>query len=81
MNKMLENLDPITVLTADGGSYQYTPENELVRLALEARNAAVRDGIKPYTVDEMLKALEEERAGYDGLGRLWKKSNVISIQV
>jgi hypothetical protein len=30
-----------------------------------------RKHIRPFTTDELLKAMERERAGYNGLGELW----------
>jgi hypothetical protein len=29
------------------------------------------DGLRPFTTDELLVAMERERAGYDGLRELW----------
>jgi hypothetical protein len=37
----------------------------------EQKEAAWREGLRKFTTDEMLVALERERAGYDGLGELW----------
>jgi hypothetical protein len=38
---------------------------------LELREQAWQEGMPHFTIDEGLRALERERAGYDGLGELW----------
>ncbi|MDR1785258.1 MAG: hypothetical protein LBR23_02160 [Spirochaetaceae bacterium] len=74
MNGILKDPKPMTVLT-DKGSFEFTPKTELAELLIKCRNSAFRKGeLQAFTVDEGLKALEEERAGYDGLGKLWGKS-------
>jgi hypothetical protein len=35
------------------------------------RERAWKDGLRPFTTDELLVAMERERAGYDGLAELW----------
>jgi hypothetical protein len=80
MNKTLTNPQPMTVLTNNGG-FEYTPRTELGRQLIEIRNKAVEEGMKLYSADEILKAMEEERAGYDGLGRLWSNEKPISTQM
>jgi hypothetical protein len=35
------------------------------------REAEYRNGLRRFTTDELLVAMERERAGYDGLGELW----------
>jgi hypothetical protein len=35
------------------------------------REQAWKDGLRRFTTDELLVAMERERAGYDGLGELW----------
>jgi hypothetical protein len=37
----------------------------------EAREEEWRKGLRAFTTEEMLAALDRERAGYDGLGELW----------
>jgi hypothetical protein len=37
----------------------------------EMRQAEFRNGLRAFTLDESLIALERERAGYNGLGELW----------
>jgi hypothetical protein len=37
----------------------------------ERFQAEKRNGLRAFTLDESLKAMERERAGYDGLGELW----------
>jgi hypothetical protein len=35
------------------------------------REQAFSKGLPAYTCDDVLRAMERERAGYDGLGELW----------
>jgi hypothetical protein len=35
------------------------------------REQAFSKGLRRFTTDELLVAMERERAGYDGLGELW----------
>jgi hypothetical protein len=35
------------------------------------RQEEFRNGLRRFTTDELLVAMERERAGYDGLGELW----------
>jgi hypothetical protein len=35
------------------------------------REEEFRNGLRRFTTDELLVAMERERAGYDGLGELW----------
>jgi hypothetical protein len=35
------------------------------------REQAWKEGLRRFTTDELLVAMERERAGYDGLGELW----------
>jgi hypothetical protein len=46
-----------------------TPEREGWLDSLRER--AWSRGLRKFTTDELLLALERERAGYDGLGELW----------
>jgi hypothetical protein len=79
MNGILKDPKPMRVLTGEG-SFEYTPKTELGRLLIETNNEAMRDGQRPYSTDEILKAMELERAGYDGMGKLWR-NEPISTQI
>jgi hypothetical protein len=46
-----------------------TPEHDAWAEGL--RQSAFRNGLRSFTLDESLRAMERERAGYDGLGELW----------
>jgi hypothetical protein len=37
----------------------------------DLRERAWKGGLRRFTIDELLVAMERERAGYDGLGELW----------
>jgi hypothetical protein len=37
----------------------------------DLRERAWKGGLRRFTTDELLVAMERERAGYDGLGELW----------
>jgi hypothetical protein len=39
---------------------------------MELRNEAIANGMKLHTTDEVLDALADERAGGEGLARLWQ---------
>jgi hypothetical protein len=80
MNGILKDPKPMTVLTGDG-SFEYTPKTEIGKAFIEAGNASAREGMKPCTIDDVLKAIELERAGYDGLGQLWARPEATSTQV
>jgi hypothetical protein len=80
MNGILKDPKPMKVF-ADGGSFDFTPKTELAKVLIECRNEAFRKGkLVSFTADEGVKALEEERAGYDGLGKLWGRSEATSTQ-
>jgi hypothetical protein len=45
------------------------------------REEAFNEGLRrDITVDEVLYALERDRAGYDGLGELWRSTSSILTQ-
>jgi hypothetical protein len=45
------------------------------------REQAFREGLRrDITTDEVLYALERDRAGYDGLGELWRSTSSILTQ-
>jgi hypothetical protein len=45
------------------------------------REAEYRNGLRrDISVDEVLYALERDRAGYDGLGELWRSTSPILTQ-
>jgi hypothetical protein len=67
---------PMTVYCSDG-SFEFTPVNEVARIFAEMQNEAYRQGFTPHTEDEVLRAIELERAGYDGLGQLWGKEDML----
>jgi hypothetical protein len=81
MNEILKDPKPMTVHCADGSSYEYTPKTELGLAWAELQNRLAAKGAKPHTDDEILKAMELERAGYDGLGMLWRNEDITSIQI
>jgi hypothetical protein len=72
MNGVLKDPKPMTVMTGNG-SFEFTPKTEAALAFASIRNASCRQGIKPCTEEEFLKALEEERAGNDGLAKLWSR--------
>ncbi|MHC6203234.1 hypothetical protein ACYULU_08570 [Breznakiellaceae bacterium SP9] len=39
---------------------------------MELRNEAIAQGMKLHTCDEVLEAIADERAGGEGLVRLWR---------
>jgi hypothetical protein len=71
--KRLENPQPMAMLDSDGTWGPFTPTTDLVKRLVERRNAAILGGAKCHTGEEILNALAEERAGYDGFGKLWGK--------
>jgi len=80
LNGILKNPKPMRVYTGDG-DFEFTPKTELGLLLAEHQNKLAKEGVKPHTSDEILKALELERSGYDGLGRLWRNETLTLTQV
>jgi hypothetical protein len=80
MKGILKDPKPMTLLNPDGTTSEYTPRTEVGKAWVEMRNESVRNGDRFYSTDELLRALELERAGYDGLGMVWRNEDVTSIQ-
>ncbi|MDR1786256.1 MAG: hypothetical protein LBR23_07360 [Spirochaetaceae bacterium] len=72
MNEILKDAKPMTVYCSDG-SFEIIPKTVIGKAFVEMNNASYRQGMKPCTEEEFLKAWEEERAGNDGLAKLWSR--------
>jgi len=71
--KRIENPQPMAMLNSDGTWSPFTPTTDLGQRLVELHNKQILAGGRSYTSDEVLQALAEDRAGYDGFGRLWGK--------
>jgi hypothetical protein len=80
MNGVLKDPKPMTLLTEDGGAIEYTPRTEFGKLWAEAQNESVRRGDRFYSSEELQRARDLERAGYDGMGMVWRNEDVTSTQ-
>jgi hypothetical protein len=77
MNGVLKDPKPMRVYCSDG-SFEITPKTVIGKAFVEMNNASYRQGMRPSTEDDLLRALELERAGYDGLGQLWARPEATS---
>jgi hypothetical protein len=61
------------MLDSDGTSVPFVAKTDLARRLIATRNKAIRNGMKTHTVEEIMDAFHDGRAGGEGLGRLWKE--------
>jgi hypothetical protein len=61
------------LLGTDGTKRPYTAKTDLGRLVIKTRNDMILSGQKMFSYDEIMDAFHDERAGGEGLGRLWKQ--------
>jgi hypothetical protein len=59
------------ILGNNGHKTKFIAKSDFGRELVRLRNKAVKNGMKCYSVDEIMDAMHDGRAGGEGIGKLW----------